>query len=345
MTSLLTNTAAMVALQTLNQINASLNTANNRVSTGLRIAQASDSAAYWAIATTTDSDNGALGAVQDALAIGASTLDVMYNGLETTRDLLQKMKELLVSVRQPGVDRMNVQVEINGLITDMQNKAGASVINEQNFLAVDTSAADWNPSKAIVASFERSATGIALSTIELDTTDLVLTDAHATAASKTGILDKERSITVGADGIAGTADDGWGPDGVDDSGGNDDTPITYGTVIGLITAGATNPIGDLTDSTADLAMLELYIGMVDTALNEVISAQNSVGVNLARAQSQQTFVSALMDANARAVGALVDANMEEESTKLRALQTQQQLSVELLSIANASAQNVLALFR
>ena len=345
MTSLLTNTAAMVALQTLNQINASLNTTNNRVSTGLRIQQAQDSAAYWAIATTTASDNGALGAVQDALAIGKSTLDVMYNGLETTRDSLQKMKELLVSARQPGVDRMNVQVEINGLITDMQNKAGASVINEQNFLAVDTSAAGFNANKAIVASFERSASGIALSTINLDITNLVLTDAHATASSKTGILDKERSITVGNDGIAGTADDGWGPNGVDDGGGGDDVVIQYATVVGLATAGATDPIGDLTDSAADLATLELYIGLVDTALQETISAQNTVGVNLARAESQKTFVDALMDANDRAVGALIDANMEEESTKLRALQTQQQLSVESLSIANASAQNVLALFR
>ena len=85
--------------------------------------------------------------------------------------------------------------------------------------------------------------------------------------------------------------------------------------------------------------------VVDAAMVDTISAQNTVGVNLARAESQQSFVNALMDANERAVGSLIDANMEEESTKLRALQTQQQLSVESLSIANASAQNVLQLFR
>ena len=54
---------------------------------------------------------------------------------------------------------------------------------------------------------------------------------------------------------------------------------------------------------------------------------------------------ALQDANTTAVGALVDANMEEESTKLKALQTQQQLAVQSLSIANASTQNILTLFR
>ncbi|ORE95789.1 flagellin N-terminal helical domain-containing protein [Acuticoccus yangtzensis] len=310
MTSLLTNHAAMVALQTLNQINQSLNTTNNRVSTGLRINKASDSAAYWAIATTTDSDNGALGAVRDALAIGKSTLDVAYNGLETTRESLQKMKELLVSARQPGVNRANVQTELDGLITDMQNKAGASVINEQNFLEADSTG---NTIKAVVASFERSSAGIAISHIELDIASVILVDTGANA----GILDQSRTV-----GAAGPQQ--W-----------------VGSIIDI----AGGALSAITDSADDLGLLENMIQAVDDALTEVISAQNTIGVNLARAESQEIFVDALMDANTRAVGALIDANMEEESTKLRALQTQQQLSVESLAIANAAAQNVLALFR
>ena len=103
MTSLLTNTAAMVALQTLNDINMNLNKTNNAVSTGLRIATASDSAAYWAIAATTRSDNDALGTVRAALAIGRSTLAVTYNGLDSVRDSLLKLKELMGSARLPGV--------------------------------------------------------------------------------------------------------------------------------------------------------------------------------------------------------------------------------------------------
>ena len=91
--------------------------------------------------------------------------------------------------------------------------------------------------------------------------------------------------------------------------------------------------------------IDAYVKIVDGALTETITAQNRVGVNLSRAESQENFVSALIDANDRAVGALVDADMEEESTKLRALQTQQQLAVQSLSIANTSAQNVLSLFQ
>mgnify|MGYP001792253904 CR=1 FL=1 len=305
----------MVALATLSDINNNLAMTNNRVSTGLRIADASDSAAYWAIATTTSSDNGALGTVQDALAIGKATFEVMYNGLESVRDNLQDMKQLLVAARQPGVDLQNIQTQIDGLQTDMTNKAGASVINEQNFLAVDTSAAGFNATKSIVASFERSATAVTVSTIEFDISDAVLTDAHGTAASKTGILDQQRGVAA-AGAIAADA---------------------AANVLSVDISGLTTSAGSQT-------RIDQFIALVDEALTETISAQNEVGVTLARAESQESFISALMDANDRAVGALVDANMEEESTKLRALQTQQQLAVQSLAIANSSAQNVLALF-
>ena len=60
---------------------------------------------------------------------------------------------------------------------------------------------------------------------------------------------------------------------------------------------------------------------------------------------QKGFVDKLSDALDRGIGQLVDADMEEESTRLQALQVQQQLGIQALSIANSSAQNILALFR
>ncbi|MEM9356970.1 MAG: flagellin [Pseudomonadota bacterium] len=309
MTSLLTNVSAMVALQTLNRISMDLVETNDRVSTGLRIREASDSAAYWAISTTTSSDNGALSAVRDALALGRSVFDVAYSGLDLVRQNLEDIKELIVSARQPGITRANVQEQIAGLQADMINKAGASVLNEQNFLAIADSATE-NMTKSVVASFERRGGSVSISTIDIDISTVYLTDG---AATPTGILDIDRTVGAGATAVTSSVLD------VD--------------------------IGALTDSATDLAILENYLTLVDDALIEVISAQNEVGVALARAESQETFVNALVDANERAVGALVDANMEEESTRLRALQTQQQLAVQSLAIANTSAQNILQLFQ
>ena len=82
--SILTNTSAMTALQTLNATNKSLDATQERISTGLRVSGAEDNAAYWSIATTMRSDNGALSAVQDALGLGAATVDTMYTAMNST---------------------------------------------------------------------------------------------------------------------------------------------------------------------------------------------------------------------------------------------------------------------
>ena len=60
MTSIMTNTAAMAALQTLRTINSDMEMTQARVSSGFRVGNASDNAAYWSIATTMRSDNKAL---------------------------------------------------------------------------------------------------------------------------------------------------------------------------------------------------------------------------------------------------------------------------------------------
>ena len=65
-----------------------------------------------------------------------------------------------------------------------------------------------------------------------------------------------------------------------------------------------------------------------TAASDLGAAKKRVGL-------QQDFVGKLMDSIERGVGQLVDADMSEESTRLQALQVQQQLGIQALSIANA----------
>ena len=64
-----------------------------------------------------------------------------------------------------------------------------------------------------------------------------------------------------------------------------------------------------------------------------------------RITMQSDFVSNLMDAVTKGIGQLVDADMNTESTRLQALQVQQQLGVQSLSIANQSSQQILSLFK
>ncbi|GJE04575.1 flagellin [Methylobacterium isbiliense] len=97
--------------------------------------------------------------------------------------------------------------------------------------------------------------------------------------------------------------------------------------------------------TAGDTTLKNIITQVDKAIASVTNAGTKLGANKTQIDGQKTFVDTLMKANDRTIGTLVDADIEEESTKLKALQTQQQLAVQALSIANSASQTVLSLFR
>ena len=87
------------------------------------------------------------------------------------------------------------------------------------------------------------------------------------------------------------------------------------------------------------------LASIETMLQTASSAAASFGAAGRRIEMQSDFVSKLTDSLTSAVGALVDADMEEASARLQALQTQQQLGIQSLSIANKAPQNILSLFR
>jgi flagellin len=112
MTSVNTNASATTALRTLQQTNKALETTQNRISTGLKIGEAKDNAAYWSISTTLKSDNKSLSTVKDALGLGAATVDVDYRSLNETKDVLDEIKSKLVTATQVGVDKTMIRAEI-----------------------------------------------------------------------------------------------------------------------------------------------------------------------------------------------------------------------------------------
>ncbi|NNE24984.1 MAG: flagellin [Rhizobiales bacterium] len=308
MSSINTNLAAMTALQSLQKTSMNLLETQTRISTGFKVGTAADNAAYFSIAATMRSDNSAMSTVQDALGLGAATVDVAYTALESTIDVVDEIKNKLVASREPGIDRTKVQAEISELQNQLTSIAESASFNGENFLNVDSGAADYNATKTIVSSFTRSGSSVSIGTISIDITTTTLFDAEATA---TGILDAESTTTNGS--------------------------VTY-TVANL-------DISALTDAADDLADLEEIISTVDGALASVITAASDLGASSRRIELQQTFVSNLMDAIERGISQLVDADMNEESTRLQALQVQQQLGIQALSIANSSSQSILSLFR
>jgi flagellin len=314
MSSINTNVAAMTALQSLTQTNKMLTQTQNHVSTGLRVSQASDNAAYWSIATTMRSDKASLSTVQDALGLGASMVDVSYTAINSAIDVVNQIKSKLVAAREPGIDKSKVQTEITQLQQQLTSISSSASFSGQNWLSVDSSAAGYNATKSVVSSFTRTGNAVAVQTIDIDTSNSALFDANSGTPGG-GILDAKRAADGSVDNSSGT--------------------FTVSTF----------DISSLTDNSTDTTTLNSYISGADAAVKEMTDAASSLGAVKSRIGIQQDFVKGLMDAMDRGVSALVDADMNQESTKLQALQVQQQLGIQALSIANSSSQSILKLFQ
>ncbi|MGV1915240.1 flagellin [uncultured Agrobacterium sp.] len=98
-------------------------------------------------------------------------------------------------------------------------------------------------------------------------------------------------------------------------------------------------------SAATQGKIDGFLTTVETALKSLTKGAAALGALSTRIDLQQKFAGKISDAMDAGISRLVDANMEEESARLSALQTQQQLAVQSLSIANSSSQSILSLFR
>ena len=91
--------------------------------------------------------------------------------------------------------------------------------------------------------------------------------------------------------------------------------------------------------------LEDMLTTAEGAVADSITAATNLGISEKSIETQQGFLKDLTDRLDTGVGSLVDADMEKEAARLQALQVQQQLATQSLSIANQSPQNIMALFR
>ncbi|MEM7058376.1 MAG: flagellin [Pseudomonadota bacterium] len=87
------------------------------------------------------------------------------------------------------------------------------------------------------------------------------------------------------------------------------------------------------------------LGEIEVFIDSAVDAQAELGTIEKRLDIQNEFTTTLIDSFKSGIGALVDADLEEASARLQALQVQQQLGIQALSIANQAPQNILALFR
>jgi len=106
----------------------------------------------------------------------------------------------------------------------------------------------------------------------------------------------------------------------------------------IITVPSTASLTTVTFATAVLAQLTTSISNTNQALGNLGSQSKQIS-------NHSDFVQKLTDQLTTGVGNLVDADLAKESARLQALQVQQQLGTQALSIANSAPQVILSLFR
>jgi len=337
MSSINTNFAAMTALESLSRTNKSMLETQSRIATGYRVANAEDNAAYWSMATTMRSDNKALSTVSDALGLGAATIDVAYTAMNSAIEVVTEIKSQIAGASQPGVDKAKVQTWIDELQNQLRTIASSASVAGENWLSVDTGSSSYQATESIVSSFARSmgvnGEQVSVGTLSIDVEASFLFNANTDGAGGAGTATADELGILGSSRLTRAA--------ADTAGVKQGSIDVAGTIV-IASATGTGEIDITNASTDDLAD---YLQAVDAALQEMTAGAANLGAAKKRIDIQKDFVANLMSALDRGVSSLVDADMNAESTKLQALQVQQQLGIQALSIANSSSQNILSLFR
>lgn len=270
-----TNKSALIALQNLNSTNSKLEDVQNKINTGLRVSNAKDNAAVYAIAQKQRADFSSLGAVKMSLDRATSITDVALTAGQQISDILVQMREKVVGAAE--------------------DSASAST------------------KKAFDDEYQ---------------TLLQAISQFASSAEFDGVSVLNGSLTASLNFLANADGDSY----------ISLTPQDFtvsGSIIGL---DGTNLNGTTTNVKSVLAAL-------DDAISNTTAALAEMGAQAKQIEKHVTFVAKLQDTLETGIGNLVDADIAKESARLQALQVQQQLGAQALSIANSQPQVILQLFR
>ena len=418
MSSILTNNSAMVALETLRSINKDLAMVQSEISTGKKVSSAKDNAAIWAISTVMSTDVESFKQIQDSLNLGNSSVGVARSASEQIADVLQDMKELIVSAQEENVDRTKIQTDISALRDQVGSIVGAAQFNGLNL--IDGSSAD---DVSVLSSLDRAPNGtVSASYIAVARQDLSIANSSTAATYNTTPANQSADQAIIANGaanagaaasvvdtatqtitIASVADGNGYRLTIDDTAPNnnigqrtfeyvasandsassvaatletqlsnflsatgqtdftvsrtdDAISITNNSGAALsVTANASTGgtagvsaggLGDLAtiDVTTDAGAISALTA-IEGLLDQSIDAAAAFGSAQKRIDTQNEFVQTMVDSLTSGIGGLTDTDMEAASAKLQALQVQQQLGTQALSIANQAPQSLLSLFR
>jgi flagellin len=270
-----TNKSALIALQNLNTTNEKLADVQSRINTGLRVANAKDNAAVYAIAQKQRAEFSSLSAVKMSLDRATSITDVAMTAGQSISDMLVQMREKVV-----------------GAADGSASTASKKAFDDEYQTLLEA-----------IGQFANSAEFDGVSVLNGTITAPIAFLANAEGDSYITLKPQDFTVSGSVINLSGTSLTG--------------------------TASATQSV---------LAQLDDAIAAVTASLAEL-------GAQAKQIEKHVTFVSKLQDVLESGIGNLVDADIAKESARLQALQVQQQLGAQALSIANSAPQIILQLFQ
>ncbi|WP_291295119.1 flagellin [Elioraea sp.] len=409
MTSLNTNATAMAAIRSLSMINADMGKTQARIESNLRVNQASNDPAVFAISQGMRADLKGLDAVKDSLNFGTATLKVAQAAATKISNELATLKQTVTQGQQQGLDKDSINAQIENAINNINAFTRTATFNGVNLIinaaenatyGVDdnslTVVSDILGNTQSTAAADSSAQGLGIAGLTWDqaafeiafddtmafangdlvtlqqangrqvifefvdgataVTSVAVEDDPATATTATGGNEEVKVVAIVYDSAAESATvglqklmDAVRAEGFGVSLGRSEEAGTEGQTAITITGGL-----DVANSASTIATgaTDNQVGGTDTAIAAVDNAIDLMGTTLAtlgasvrQLESLSEFNKQLTDSVKEGLGALVDADLAEESAKLTSLQTKQQLAVQSLSIANQQGQALLSLFR
>ena len=264
------------------------------------------------MAISTAADNASYWSIATKMSSNVGALGAVSSALSESGAMLTTMSAAMTATISV------LDVIKDDLLTATQpgadvDKIQTDITAQQNLLVSIGTSSNFNGENFL------NTTGTTVSLVaSYDSTNGISTiniDTSGTALFNLAVGQTAGDATTGALGAAGTS-------------GESVLTMNIGSASG-------KTVGDIESMLADL----------ETSLGKVTDAASNLGATQTSVTTQQVYISNLSDSLTTGVGALIDADMNQASTKLSALQVQQQLGIQSLSIANSNTQMIMKLFQ
>ena len=361
-------------LLSLQQTSRDLTTTQEALATGKAVNSAADNpSAYFTSQNLTNSANS-LSSLLDQIGQGLQTIDAATNGLQGITSLLQ---QALSTVQQAQSDPFATAGSLTGTVNLSGGAPSAAAGNL--LLSVGTSTAtvaiaSGEALSAIESAINSASTNTldgAVTATDNGSGDLVLSSTSTvftiggasatsigltagavagTSATRTSLQNNYNTLLTQINQLA--ADSGY--NGVNLIGGNNlqinfnETATSSLTIDGVnynsAGLGLSSISGAGTGSFFDTSTLSSLVTNINNAISSVQTQTETFGTNSSTISTRQTFTTAMINTLQTGASNLVAADQNQESANLLTEQTQQQLEISALSIANDANQSVLKLF-